>query len=494
MAEHNHTSGATVIFEEQDESFSNDTFPKMIRRARAEYGINAAALHQILGIGEYVFRGKCNGNRPASRDFVIAVCAVLMMDTQQTEKALRCHKKQFPGFDRHNRRDNCIVQFIDHAEYTKPSNIIITELNHTLTAGGFSELDIIDHRTGNKSKKNKLNILSKYNILKSTFQVITSKENGEYLYGDQYNSLETEFNIDRAKCVGHLCVENKKTKEILHLRYSSDSSIDLFDSEHTIIPRHFSRIQDTGDLSPIFVQLRSSTLRYRTMMLNQLDDTRNFGDRVSACLKHGQIYVFAEEYNYSCPEAHEYYVMEYYNGKYILSVYNRSAFMFLYMGEQAYHETMSRESPHVLLCFDSMESIESFKEKEGVPHWQKELLPFRKRAYRRMIEKIDKLRTDLSEKKRFIRNPAIIGDYGDETGWICWFFHVEKEFDCYYGSDDYADNLLQYGKEEAIFTLPNGENVTVSISDLVRAFELGFHDIAEICKVKFETGIIDVKY
>lgn len=93
-----------------------------------------------------------------------------------------------------------------------------------------------------------------------------------------------------------------------------------------------------------------------------------------------------------------------------------------------------------------------------------------------------------------IRNPEIIKDYGDEPGWICSFFNVEKEFECYHHSADDAGDLLYYGKEEATFPMPDGTNITVSINDLLRAFEFGFHSINEICKAKQNTGIIEVKY
>ena len=492
MAEQDYSSDPTVLYEEQGEQYSDGSFTSMIKKARARWGLKATDLHRLLGIDEDVFRGKCNGNRPATRDFVIAVCATLRLNSCQTDEALRCHKKMFPGFDESNERDYSITQFLDNNKSKKPSSNTIHELNTALVSGGFHELDIIDHRTGDKSKKKKMGNLSPYIITGSAFQMTSS--NGYALYGDQYDSLETEYGIDRAMCLGRLRIENKKTEEILHLRCSSEGNIDLFDSAHTIIPLHFERIQDTGVLAPFFSKLQAATLKYHTKLLNRLDDTRNFGDRVSAYLRDGQVYVFAEEYNYRFPEANEYYVMEYYNGKYSLSVYHRSAFMFLYLGEKVYQETLGRESPQVLLHFDSEGDIDAFNEKEGIPHWQKELLPLRKSAYRRMTGKIDKLRNDLTEKKRYIRNPDIIKDHGEEPGWICWFYHVEEEYECYTRSDDYAGDLLYYGKEESNFSMPDGTIVTVSITDLLRAFEFGFHTIDEICRAKQNTGTIDVRY
>lgn len=164
MAEHDYSSEPTVLYEEQIEQYTNGSFPKMIKSARSEWDLKATDLHRILGIDKDVFRGKCNGNRPASRDFVIAVCAALKMNSNQTDEALRCHKKMFPGFDELNERDNCIIQFLDNSEHQEPSPDIIRELNTALSSGGFQELEIIDHRTGNKSKKKKTGNLSLYTI------------------------------------------------------------------------------------------------------------------------------------------------------------------------------------------------------------------------------------------------------------------------------------------------------------------------------------------
>ena len=89
---------------------------------------------------------------------------------------------------------------------------------------------------------------------------------------------------------------------------------------------------------------------------------------------------------------------------------------------------------------------------------------------------------------------AEICNNGEEPGWICRFFNLEKDFDCYYETDDYAGDILCLGKEVASFHLKDGTIVEITIQDLLKAFELGFNDIAEICQIKHDRGKIEVDF
>jgi hypothetical protein len=50
------------------------------------------------------------------------------------------------------------------------------------------------------------------------------------------------------------------------------------------------------------------------------------------------------------------------------------------------------------------------------------------------------------------------------------------------------------GKEVSSFQLKDGTTVEISINDLLKAFELGFNDIEEICQVKRDRGKIEVDF
>ena len=293
-----------VVYEEEISSF--ESFPKVIKSKRNKWGLNATSLPQMMGIDYDVFKGKCNGNRPATRDFVIAVCAILLMDSWEVCEALRSHKLMFPALDEENERDSCIINFLDSPKHGFPDATIISDLNNALLNESFSELDIIDHRNGTGQKERLDGLSTQYMITGYRFQMTDS--NGYALYGDQYDSLATEYGLDRARCLGYMRIESNKTKEICHLRCSSEGDLALFDSQHEILPRHFLSIQESGEYAPFFSKLKSMTRKYQRKLIDRLDDTRNYGERVSAHLIQGKAHIFAEKYNYRFPEANEYYV------------------------------------------------------------------------------------------------------------------------------------------------------------------------------------------
>ena len=118
----------------EDKVNPNEPLPIIIKAKRAKWGLGAKAIPQMMGIDYDVFKGKCSGNRPATRDFVIAVCALMLMDSCETDEALRSHKNKFPAFDEVNDRDFCIVHFLDNPEYSYPTSDILTKLNAALAA------------------------------------------------------------------------------------------------------------------------------------------------------------------------------------------------------------------------------------------------------------------------------------------------------------------------------------------------------------------------
>ncbi len=492
MSETKDLTDQSVVYEEQQESSSFESFPKVIKTRRTQLGLSATSVPQMMGIDYDVFKGKCNGNRPATRDFVIATCAIMLMNSVETGEALRSHKSMFPAFDEDNDRDCCIISFLDNPEHTYPTPNILTELNATLTAEGLGALDIIDHRNGTNRSEVKNKLGSQYTILGYAFQMTAS--NGYALYGDQYDSLVTEYGMDRTRCIGRMYIEDRKTNEEFRLHYSSEGDAYMYDSQHRILPQHFKQLRDAGEFTPYFSKLRSMTMKYQRKLIDRLDDTRNYGERISAHLINGKLHVFAEKYNYRFPEANEYYVMNYSEGTYTLSVFHHSAFMYLFMGEKEYKNCISPQIPVPILSFGSIDEINELKERKDVPYWQQELIPLRRSAYISLTTSVDKLRKELFEKKRYIRNPSIIADHGEKPGWICSFFNLEKEFDCYYETDDYAGDILCFGKEVSSFQLNDGTMVEISIQDLLIAFELGFNDIDEICQVKHDRGKIEVDF
>ena len=147
------------------ECYSGESFSQMVKKYRAKYDLRAPALAEgILGIREDIFRGKCNGNRPSTRDFIIAVCAVLLMNSCEVDEALRSHKRMYAGFDEFNDRDNCIIDFLDQqaVRWRGPSPEIISALNKALTDRNFPRIGY--HRPSGEKRQQGKKVSSEYSL------------------------------------------------------------------------------------------------------------------------------------------------------------------------------------------------------------------------------------------------------------------------------------------------------------------------------------------
>lgn len=475
---------------EQEEQLRDESFPQMVKRYRAKYDLKAPDLaERIMGIREDIFRRKCNGNGPSSRDFVIAVCAVLLMDSVTAGEALRAHKEMYAAFDEENDRDMCIIEFLDNTRFNRPEQEVVKSLNRVLRNHNYPELDIIDHRN-RKAPKGKSDVPdTPYKITGKGFRLLSSDT---ALYGDQYDSLETEYSLSRCRCMGWFKAENTDTGNICILECTSDGSMYLYGMEE-LIPRRVTSPEEVGELAPLFYQLQTMTESYHRTVIGRLNDSRNFGERVSANLQNGKIHIFAERYNYEYPEAQEYYVMEYTEGVHVLSIYRKSAFMALYLPREEYAAYVSNEIPTPVYQFESLEAIDAIGSDPKASGWQIQLIPLRKKAYKTLLRNVDNLLDELKEKKKYIRHPDILID-NEDPGWVCKFFRLEDQYACYTEEDEEGREWLYYGNYIASFDQPDETTISITVDELKKAFELGFHDIQEICAVKRSIGTIDAIY
>jgi hypothetical protein len=122
---------------------------------------------------------------------------------------------------------------------------------------------------------------------------------------------------------------------------------------------------------------------------------------------------------------------------------------------------------------------------KDLSNYQREILLKRRSAF----DKFSKIVYDALDKIRnrtlFIRNFEMSWD---NPGDVCKFYGLEKEFDCTY-DDEYGEIVL--GKEEANLTDENGHSIIISFQELKRAFELGYMNSDQICRVKTSKGSIE---
>ena len=247
---------------------------------------------------------------------------------------------------------------------------------------------------------------------------------------------------------------------------------------------HFKKAEESGELADCFMELQGMAKREQQRMKGYLNDTKNYCERISAGIHNGRIHIFYETYNYTVPELNEYYLFEYIDGIYRLTVSDRSLFMQKYLSESAYLEHYGQPEQKAYRHYDSLEEIELLLNNPENRR-RSEILELRKSAYKSLKRKVEECLEDLRQKKAYIRHLDYIWDDRDR---VCEFFGVSKEFHCSV-DEQYGD--MSAGVNSVPFKTEDGNSIEITLQDLYTAFELGFHSIMEICQVKYTIGSID---
>ena len=118
-----------------------------------------------LGLSVEMLQKRINKQKPArSRDCIIAICASLGCDSEDTEKALRMYD-YMPSFDPVIPREFFLKQMLDKLR-GEPADICI--VNKQLKERNYPELDIIDHKCKVKDSDDSPNGYYPYRVLRKT--------------------------------------------------------------------------------------------------------------------------------------------------------------------------------------------------------------------------------------------------------------------------------------------------------------------------------------
>ena len=464
-------------------------FAKFIReKCKDEYngnGISTKELSKKVGIDYEMFRKIINGQKPTKkRDCIIAIGIVLKFMSGEINEALV--EYGMPELDENLKREEFIISQVNGA-FLRGDAITLEALNIKLKKNGYPELNIHDKRDAKKEGNSMTDtIIYPYKIKES--KVRTLKESIDYFI-DPYMSLNTQYDPSRYQIEGEMVIYNEKENNHIYLVSNPDKDglegEGYFSSE--IIPtgkrKKYKNINNTGEFEIYFERLNNKIEIERFRLLRMLNETKNYGDRISARLCGNSICVFAEEFNYSIPERGEYHVLSYASGKYKLSIYSKSAFMYYYMPEKKYTKYYGHKHPKPIESYTSVEQIE---EKINDTATRNAICyQVYKKAFEKLKIKIDELYEKIKSQEVFIQNLNAIYDNPMET---LEFYKIEKNFNCIYdevgeicGCDETAD-----------FLHSNGNVITISRNDIYDAFKLGFESIDEIIRIKYELG--DIKY
>ena len=265
--------------------------------------LSTRELAERLDIDYEQFRKILNMNKPTKkRDCIIAICAALRLNSEETDEALILYQ-YMPVLDPNNPRDDLLIEILEE-QFSNP--LTISAINQRLVRNGYPELDIIDHRPSIKPASEKND--APYKLLKKQARTFSD----DLIFGDQYDSLDSEYSLYRYRCIAEMWLDDIKAKKVYHLTAGTNHDYfmeihgkDLFDI------KSFKTLEESGILQDYFLELEGMANHELKKMYAILDDTKNYQTRISAGILNDTLHVYAETYNYTVPELAEYYMFEY---------------------------------------------------------------------------------------------------------------------------------------------------------------------------------------
>lgn len=434
-------------------------------------------LGTLIGIDYEMFRKILNQQKPTKkRDCIIAICVALDMLPGEIDEALGLYQ-YMPALDGKNPRDKFIISQIS-GDY----KISVTELNRRLIQFGFPGLDIHDKRNGKTKIKEEDTIKLPYTILELK---VRTPIDSDYYYGDPYDSLCTTYDPSRCRSAGDMLIGDTSKKEYYHLTSSTDGYMASTVYKSSALPTYYKSLDSCGIFRDYFIELHNSIALEKKRLLSILKDTKNYQHRISARLIKDSVCIFYEEFNYSLPELNEYYLMSYSAGAYRLHVYTESAFMYYYLSPEDYKTYYGDSAPEPIETYESIDQITTLLSNEA-PHSKKHIrYRMRKKAFEKNKPKLDELLTDLKNGHKFIQNLHAIYDYPEEA---LKYYGIEADFQCAY-DEEYGEIIGC--SDSAEFTTESGTTISITTHDVFKAFEYGFTNINEICRIKEQYGSVE---
>ncbi|SDB28903.1 hypothetical protein SAMN02910317_01413 [Ruminococcaceae bacterium FB2012] len=435
-----------------------------------------------LGVGNEMFRKIVNKNKPnQDRDCIIAVAAVLELNTDETNEAIQIYDVNLPQLKAADTdvqtRDDLIIDILENQTI---DHLSIQDIDNLLSSRGFPILHVIDHR-------NKL-LVENDNIY-----ICVDNNNGDncirynledYYYGDIYDSLETEFvyKTNRFSTKMKIVCTTDNSEYWLSCIYDIRYDKERHKTKGTYLygyvrdSKSFVRIPDINSeihLKQFYLKMKYQIKFEKRKILSALNDTRSYHERISAKVIANELHVFYETYNYTVPELCEYYLMDYVNGEYTLYVSNESRFMRLYLSVQEYHDMFGRSVDKYLDEYSSVETIENAVAKANLD--RKGVIQLRIDAFHNAQDKINSLIGKLRDGKAHIRNLKAI--YDNELD-VLSYFKVEDDFQS--SNDPQYGEIKGIGIDKISVTLPDDVQIELTFDNLCAGFSLGLNTIEEV--------------
>lgn len=466
--------------DEVDAFFSTHSISEIFRYRRSNLqntswkrdALSLEAVADFVGLTTEVLRKKIYQQRPMTRDCLIAICAAHGMDSDMTSRILV--KNDMPGLDVNLDRDDAIIDALEERPKPKQGTPLpVAEINKVLSDRKLPELLITERKNKQLPKKN---TFLPYRIVREYVQTFDES--------DHYDSFATAYAFQYF-CHATVVLDCGASR-MIRMTLFPDDSCRIEDShapDHGL-PVHIYSESEAGELAPYYARLKYSVRKKLRELDGILFDSKNYRGRISARLTNDFIHVFYEEYNYGSPLTNEYFLMEYVDGHYQLTISHRSMFMQRYLSEADYRKHYGAPDDNTVCSYSSEEEIVARMDEASNYH-HKDRLRMRLSVYRRLQKKVSECLDQLRNREIFIQNIDAIWDNPAD---VLSYYKVEEAYGVI-RAPEYDE--ITHANSTAELTGEDGLSVAVSFDDITRAFELGFEDISQICRVITMQGSIE---
>ena len=385
-----------------------------------------------------------------------------------------------PGLDPYYPRDYGIIQIV-HNYGDQP--LSLEDINERLELKRIAPLNI-PHRGNKNTAKKELpfKVKGKRIIPQDQYYLDYS------VYGDQYNSLCTEYHPSRFHAAADMWIENKTTgDQFIISAYANgyqyglkkDNGIDYFITPIEEGYEAFDKREPAdikGEYSVAFTELTDMVIEELRRYFSCVNDTKNYRDRVSARIINEELHVFCESFNYSLPEMSEYYLTDLCNGKYITYRSEQSAFMRWFLSSDDYKKYYGDPPKIYKINLDLKPKKTS---KECLTEHRKRMI---QRIQNKQIEMIDNLLDRLAKHEAYIQDLSSIYDtpYAEieHYGLGAQFRYKEEIVE--------PDRLIIGVEKESIVISVDSQDVEITTEDVKEGFMLGCEDIQKIARLKLK--------
>lgn len=490
-----------------------------IKELNITFGITLTkkVIAEKLSISYELFRKIINREKPTKkRDCIIAVCALLGLDTEDANEALRFNNML--KLDDRNGRDELIMTILDnHRRHYIDNDTdeldydpdIISEINQVLSDNDYPQLDIINHRkkpidNDEKEKEKKY----PYKLIRSKHMEYSDDRYHSYLrhetlFKENSDAFQNDVTIINQNTV-IACMEfdNNGEKINIYIKVSGNYRMKKelcylkkgrgWQTEFKV----YKRIEDSREFRSSFEELREYAYNELKKSDAVLNDTKNFIYRVCAVVREGDLHFYIEIFNFDSPKFNEYYLLDYCNGKYDMTVSNTSRLMRVFLPAEVYKNKYGNAPDKIIAEYDhENEEFRELSNSESVSELQKDYLDFWRKKYYEMLK--DQARSYLCNIRKnnclgsmfdlhlddcensfrakvLERNNDHFRYYEEIKYNLISYFHAEDAFKCIWGPNE---RVIEYHKKylEQVNSAPDVDDdfdFETAYSELEHTYEL----------------------